>query len=409
MNLADPWYASGTFWTAAGAVAVLVTGAIATYVTFTLANPVRRLECSMSTAPLLQGSAQEMPGTLQITWKGEELNDPHILEVTLTSRGRRDIAKEDFDQALEFRVGAKILAVLRSASGPNATVFRAVDFEDDLLKVGPGLIRRHQSIRFTLLAVGHNPELSSSAAAVRDVDVKVLTSEPSSHRWSTGPKVAAGLAVAAAMAGLVLIGLVIGHSSVPSKTSPTASKTSTPASSSAVSGLRAAEADMKSSSRSAQLTGIGMLQYLMKTVPADQSAAMQALDMFIQARSPAGNNDQQVTSVIQAALTVLRDRNPANDDGFIINLSNANLTSADLNGIDFNNAQLVNTDFDTANLTDASFRYADLNYAFIGGANITGASFDDANLSGASFYDTTSCRGSAPTDPQLGYNCSANG
>lgn len=98
MVLADPWYNSGTFWAAAGALAVLGTGAVATFVAFWLANPIRRLDCAMSAAPLLKGSAQEMPGSLHITWDGVELKDPHILEVTLTSRGRRDIASEDFDQ-----------------------------------------------------------------------------------------------------------------------------------------------------------------------------------------------------------------------------------------------------------------------------------------------------------------------
>ena len=409
MHLADPWYSSGTFWAAAGAVAVLVTGTIATFVAFILANPVRRLECAMSAAPLLQGSAQEMPGRLQISWEGTELNDPHILEVNLTSRGRRDIASEDFDQPLEFRVGAQILAVLRTASGPNATTFRAVAFEDDLLKVGPGLIRRHQSIKITLLAVGHDPELSSAAAAVRDVDVEVLSTEHFSRRWSPRLKVAAGLAVAAAMAGLVLIGLVIGHNTPPSKTSPNASKNAAPTSASATDSLKAAEIALRSGSRTAQLRGISVLQRIMRTAPADQPAAMQALDKFIQTRSPAGNNDVQVTSIIQTALNVLRSRNPANDHGFIINLSHANLTSADLFGINLNNANLTDSDFDTANLTDASLRDANLNYAFVGGADLTGTDFDDANLKGASFYKTTMCRGPVPTNPQMGYTCSANG
>lgn len=183
MTLASQWYSSGTFWAAAGTIAVLITGAIATFVALWQANPVRRLECVMSSAPLLQDSAQEMPGRLQITWDGVELQDPHILEVNLISRGRRDIASEDFDQALEFRVGAKILAILRTASGPKSSTFRAVSFEDDLLKVGPGLIRRQQSIKFTLLAVGPEPMLSSSAAALRDVNVEVLSTEQAHLRW----------------------------------------------------------------------------------------------------------------------------------------------------------------------------------------------------------------------------------
>ncbi len=44
MVFADPWYTSGTFWTAAGAIAVLATGALATYVAFWQGNPIRRLD-----------------------------------------------------------------------------------------------------------------------------------------------------------------------------------------------------------------------------------------------------------------------------------------------------------------------------------------------------------------------------
>jgi hypothetical protein len=43
--------------------------------------------------------------------------------------------------------------------------------------VGPGLIRRRQPLKLTLLAVGLEPTLTSSATALRNVDVEVLSSE----------------------------------------------------------------------------------------------------------------------------------------------------------------------------------------------------------------------------------------
>ena len=95
MVMADPWYTSGTLYAAAGVGAVLLIGVVTIYVSFILDNPVRRLECAMSAAPLLQGSAQDMPGLLHVTWEGAELNDPMILGVNLVNRGRRDIAGED--------------------------------------------------------------------------------------------------------------------------------------------------------------------------------------------------------------------------------------------------------------------------------------------------------------------------
>jgi hypothetical protein len=409
MILASQWYSSGTFWAAAGTIAVLVTGAAATVVALWLANPVRRLECVMSSAPLLQGSAQEMSGSLQITWDGVELKDPHILEVNLISRGRRDISSEDFDQPLEFRVGAKILAVLRTASGPKSSTFRAVAFEDDLLKVGPGLIRRHQSIKFTLLAVGRDPMLSSSAAALRDVDVEVVSTDESHRRWSVKVKLAGCLAATAVTAGLILIGLLIGHNPSSSGTPSTDNQNQTATASLAKASLRTAEADLKSDSQTSQLGGIKTLQGIMKTSPSDQPAAIRALSSFVHARSAAGNNDQPVTAVIQAALNVLRGRNPVNDGSATINLDNTNLTSANLSGINFSNASLVNADFSDADLDGTNLHDANLNYAFVGGANLADVNLDGANLTGASFYQTTMCHGSAPTQPQRGYDCSANG
>jgi hypothetical protein len=406
MILADQWYTSGTFWTAAGTVAVLTTGAIATFITLWLANPVRRLECVMSAAPLLQETAQEMPGSLQITWNGGELKDPHILEVNLISRGHKDIASQDFDQPLEFRVGAEILAVLRTASSPNSSAFRTVSFEDDLLKVGPGLIRRKQSIKFTLLAVGPDPVLSSSAAALRDVDVEVLSIEASNHRWPAKTKLAASLAITAITAGLVLIGLVIGHRN-PALKNPPASR-SISSSAPQLVALHSAEKDLKSGSQATQINGISALQRLIGTTPGVQPAAMLALAEFISAKSPAGSNDQPVTHTIQLALNALRASNPANDGDTTINLSNTNLTSANLSGIDLDNASLVNTDFDTANLGSADLRDADLNYAFVGGANLNGTNLNGANLANASFYETIMCRNSSPIQPQRGYNCSAD-
>jgi Pentapeptide repeats (8 copies) len=381
----------------------------------------------MSAAPLLQGSAQDMPGLLRITWDGAELKDPNILEVSLVSRGRRDIASEDFDQPLEFRVNARILAILRTASGPNSTAFRAVAFDEDLLKVGPGLIRRHQSIKFTLLASGRDPVLSSSAAAVRDVDVDVLSTERSSRGWSLRVKVLSGLTVAAAMAGLVIIGLVIGRNpplraestaaihtlrptSSPHTLGPTSSPHTLEPTPSAVSGLlQAAQTDLNSRSQATQSSGISTLQRVMNSSPGNQPAAIEMLTKFIRTNSPAGNNDQPITFTIQTALNVLIHRNPDDDRGSIINLSNTNLTNANLSGVSLIGASLINADFDSANLNGANLRMADLNYAFVGGASLDGTNLTGANLADASFYQTILCHGSTPTQNQRGYDCSANG
>ena len=79
---------------------------------------------------------------------------------------------------------------------------------------------------------------------------------------------------------------------------------------------------------------------------------LRSLAKFIQDRS----HDQPVTPVIQAAVDVLRSRNAANDDGALVDLTNA-----DLSGINLEDAVLVNTDFDHAVLSDASLQGTNLN------------------------------------------------
>ena len=127
MVLADQFYSSGTFWAAAGTLAGIVVGVISIYVIWRRGNPIRSLRYGMSSAALLQGAREEIPGTLKVTWNGDVVQDPHVLELTLVSRGRRDIAGEDFDnQSLQFKVGARILAVLRSYVQPGADDFPCI-------------------------------------------------------------------------------------------------------------------------------------------------------------------------------------------------------------------------------------------------------------------------------------------
>jgi hypothetical protein len=369
----------------------------------------------MSAAPLLKGSAQEMPGNLHITWDGSELTNPHILEVTLTSRGRQDIDSGDFEQPLEFRVGATIKAILRTASGPNSMPFSKVSFKDDTLSVGPGLIRRRQPLKLTLLAIGTDPILTTSATALRNVDVEVLSTESPRRHWTLWTRVAASVAVIMVATGLILIGLLIGHPPAqpnhPTVTgsSPATAPAGTTPPAQATKAMVTAEADLASGSQAVQISGISALQKVMKTFPSTQTAASKALGAFIHAKSPVGNNDQPVTLVVQTALNVLRGRNIARAGGAPVALNNTNFTNADLSGINLSSATLVNADFSNANLTQADLRDANLNYAFVGGANLDGTDITGANLAGASFYQTILCHGSTPAQAQRGYNCKASG
>jgi hypothetical protein len=353
---------------------------------------------------------------LHITWDGAELEDPQILEITLASRGRRDIASEDFDQPLELKVGATIKAILRTAAGPNESTFRAVSFKDDILSVGPALITRRQLIKFTALAVGREPELSSAAAALRDVRVEVTSMGSSQRRWTRPTKIAVAVAIAFGATGLILVGLLIGDRSAQRDNAPSAGhsprptvsvKPSKPSKPLASNALLMAEADLDAGSEAAQLEGISALATIMKTSPRSQPAAIKALTGFIRSKSPTGLIYQPVTAIVQAALNDLRTRNPANDAGVVVILNNANLTNADLSNINLSNASLVSANLSDDNLANANLYHADLSYAFIGGANLDGTELAGADLAGASFYHTIMCHGSAPTQSRRGYNCNA--
>jgi hypothetical protein len=405
MALAAQWYSSGTFWTATGAIAVLISGTIAAYLAIRQEQS-RRLNYMISVAPLLRENAKDMPGDLRITWHGDDVQNAYVIGITLFNPGRRDISRDDFEEELEFRVkNAEILGVLRTDSGPNSSPFKA-EATADKLTVGRGLIHRHEFVKVTLLATGQDPKVTCSAAAVRDTIVRAVSSEAPERHWSPKVKVTAGLAAGAAMAGLIFIGLVIGHAST---TPPAASHSRGADSSQAPALLRKAELDLTSGSHATQLGGISLAARIMGTWPAEQPAAVEALAKFIRQKSPAGRNDRPIAATIQAALNVLRSRKQANDHDAVIDLSSTNLSDADMSGINLNGATLVNTDLTNANLANASLQNANLNYAFVGGANLAGTNLAGANLVGASFYRTIWCHGSQPAKPQRDYNCSASG
>ncbi|WP_202844746.1 pentapeptide repeat-containing protein [Luteimonas saliphila] len=65
------------------------------------------------------------------------------------------------------------------------------------------------------------------------------------------------------------------------------------------------------------------------------------------------------------------------------NLSNANLSDANLRGANLSNANLSDANLSNANLSDANLRGANLSDANLRGANLSNANLSDANLRGA--------------------------
>jgi uncharacterized protein YjbI with pentapeptide repeats len=71
------------------------------------------------------------------------------------------------------------------------------------------------------------------------------------------------------------------------------------------------------------------------------------------------------------------------------NLAKADLTSAELVGVNLDYARMSKVNFTEANLIGASFNYADLSGANFKKATLTAPSLNEANLDGARLFETT--------------------
>ena len=120
IDAAGQWYTSGTFWAAAAVFVALLVGIPTFWVTWV---PRQRLFYgARPPTPLLTAGAAI--DDLEIRQRGRQLAAPHLVDVTLTARGRRDIPSSAFDQGrpLVFDVGASIVEVLQIRSDPSSAL-----------------------------------------------------------------------------------------------------------------------------------------------------------------------------------------------------------------------------------------------------------------------------------------------
>src|SRR6266496_479354 len=136
MDVAAPFYASGTFWAGAGVLAAVLGTLAAVWVTFAVGFPRRRLYYGMRAAAPLLTAPPGMRSDLELRHRGtpagrkggdhadadawQVLADPHVLTLELVSRGRKDIPSEAYDdhQPLRLDIGARIVEVLQATSEP---------------------------------------------------------------------------------------------------------------------------------------------------------------------------------------------------------------------------------------------------------------------------------------------------
>lgn len=171
---AEQWYASQAFWGAAGIAAAALTTAVSLWATRRIQESKRRLLYSMPTAtPLIHRANLFSDKTLEVSHGGRQLSNPHVVKVRLTCRGRRDIPSSAFDggQPLRLDIGAPIVDVLQVNSSPSSAPQPKWATDNASITIGPSLIKKNQTISFSLLVDGPQPRLTCPPAPLVDVDV----------------------------------------------------------------------------------------------------------------------------------------------------------------------------------------------------------------------------------------------
>jgi hypothetical protein len=204
IHAAGHWYTSGTLWAVLAVVASLVVGVPTFLVTWA---PRQRLLYGAAPATRLLTTGTSLDN-LEIRHRGRPLANPHLLDVTLTNRGRRDIPSSAFDQGrpLVFDVGAAILEVLQVRCDPMSALTPPTRHYGNALMIGPELISRSETITISLLVDGDHPGLTCTMPVLAQVTLTPRTpatsTEPAS--WPTVAAVATAAAGWAAVAAMAL-------------------------------------------------------------------------------------------------------------------------------------------------------------------------------------------------------------
>jgi hypothetical protein len=206
---------TANFW--AGATVAVALAAIAVSVILWLrGSPQRLLLYSLgSETALLSGTARLQAGPdLEVTLRGEALDDPHVVSVRVESRSRRDIRSADFENGgpLKISLGSPVLRTLNTDTGGEAMPRVPVGTEGSTVLVGPGLIKPGQVISIDLLTDGA-VALTCPSPALADVSVRMSRpSEEPEPKWLRRSQLS-GL-------GLLLVSVVIAQSLGPANKAP---------------------------------------------------------------------------------------------------------------------------------------------------------------------------------------------
>lgn len=148
----EPWSAPGTLISVATLLAAIAT----IWVTMWVANPKRELLYRMARmVPLIDVAEKAIvTAKLEVLCDGKPLREPHVAEVQLYVRGRRDISSSDFDGGpLALDLGTPIVAI-RADTTADTTDLPKWTVDGNVISIVPCLIKKNQMIVFSVLTDG---------------------------------------------------------------------------------------------------------------------------------------------------------------------------------------------------------------------------------------------------------------
>ncbi|WP_461072155.1 hypothetical protein [Streptomyces pseudoechinosporeus] len=186
MIAADPFWASGTFWGAAGVITTVLVGIGAIWATLRSAHPKRRIAYEFEATAL--GSRNHTLGsTLELRLNRMVLSNPHIVRVAIKNTGRRDVPSSAFDNATPIRVRLEtpILEVLNAESVPREAQIPTYEIAEHEFHIKPSRIGKDVVVTYTLLVDDNpRPSLTSSLVDVRVTEGIAIGLEGRVDRWA---------------------------------------------------------------------------------------------------------------------------------------------------------------------------------------------------------------------------------
>lgn len=170
----QPFYDAAVFWPATGIVVGILTIVATVWVTLWAADKKRRLYYWLLSDTPLVTKRQDLSEELKVTYGQRQLDSPRVVSVQLVSRGRRDIAREAFDDGkpLSLDLGTPIVECVKVTTSPQDRSDPAWTLDGSRLQIGPSHFGRRQTTVFSLLVDGQSPQITPPRQSLIDVRIE---------------------------------------------------------------------------------------------------------------------------------------------------------------------------------------------------------------------------------------------